>query len=216
MQVSQTRGSSSSSKKTSVRKQTALVCLLLVAYVVWIGMLFIGHLVLFEYELTPSPLTNTKRVFPHHSGVQLAHGRQNIVLFLHPACPCSVATVDEFHQLMRQGDKDSVGTVIFYMPPEKEGEWSLAPIIQSVKRIRNVSVEYDTDGSLAQTFGVTTSGHVLIYDGRGVLQFTGGITGSRGHSGDNHYLELAKQCILARKAKYTTTPVFGCSLRAIR
>lgn len=216
MQVRQTRGSSSSSKKPSVRKQTALVCLLVVAYVVWIGMLFIGHLVLFEYELTPSPLANTKRIFPHLSGVQLAHGRQNLVLFLHPACPCSVATVDEFHELMREGEKDSVGTVIFYMPPEMEGEWSVAPIIQSVKRIRNVSVEYDTDGSLAQTFGVTTSGHVLIYDGRGVLQFTGGITGSRGHSGDNHYLELAKQCILARKAKYTTTPVFGCSLRAIR
>jgi hypothetical protein len=202
-------------KKTSGIRQAALVCLFLTAYLIWISLLFVGHLVLYEYELTPSPLANTKRVFPQVSNVQLAHGRQNIVMFLHPGCPCSEATVDEFHELMREGEKDSVGTVVLYMPPEKEAEWSLAPIIQSVKRIRNVTIEYDTDGSQAETFGVTTSGHVLIYDGRGVLQFTGGITGSRGHTGDNHYFDLAKQCILARRAKYTTTPVFGCALRSV-
>lgn len=170
---------------------------------------------LFEYELTPSPLVNSKRVFPVNSGLPLAHERQNIFMFLHPACPCSAATVDEFRELMKQGEKDSVGTVVFYMPPEKESEWEVRPLIQSVKRIRNVTIEYDSNGSQADLFGVTHSGHVLIYDGRGLLQFSGGITGSRGHPGDNHYLQLAKQCVVARRPKYTVTPVFGCSLRAI-
>lgn len=210
-----TPGSLSTDKKKSTIRQTAFVFLFAAAYLIWISLLFVGHLVLYEYELTPSPLANSKRVFPQSSDVQLAHGRQNIVMFLHPSCPCSEASVDEFHELMRAGEKDSVGTVVFYMPPEKEPEWSLAPIVQRVKRIRNVTIEYDTDGSRAETFGVTTSGHVLIYDGRGILQFTGGITGSRGHTGDNHYFDLAKQCILARRAKYTTTPVFGCALRAV-
>lgn len=210
-----TPGSLSTDKKKSTIRQTAFVFLFAAAYLIWISLLFVGHLVLYEYELTPSPLANSKRVFPQSSDVQLSHGRQNIVMFLHPSCPCSEASVDEFHELMRAGEKDSVGTVVFYMPPEKEPEWSLAPIVQRVKRIRNVTIEYDTDGSRAETFGVTTSGHVLIYDGRGILQFTGGITGSRGHTGENHYFDLAKQCILARKAKYTTTPVFGCALRAV-
>ncbi|PZM81110.1 MAG: RedB protein [Candidatus Melainabacteria bacterium] len=210
-----TPGSLSTDKKKSTIRQTAFVFLFAAAYLIWISLLFVGHLVLYEYELTPSPLANSKRVFPQSSDVQLAHGRQNIVMFLHPSCPCSEASVDEFHELMRAGEKDSVGTVVFYMPPEKEPEWSLAPIVQRVKRIRNVTIEYDTDGSRAETFGVTTSGHVLIYDGRGILQFTGGITGSRGHTGENHYFDLAKQCILARRAKYTTTPVFGCALRAV-
>lgn len=210
-----TPGSLSTDKKKSTIRQTAFVFLFAAAYLIWISLLFVGHLVLYEYELTPSPLANSKRVFPQSSDVQLAHGRQNIFMFLHPSCPCSEASVDEFHELMRAGEKDSVGTVVFYMPPEKEPEWSLAPIVQRVKRIRNVTIEYDSNGAQAETFGVTTSGHVLIYDGRGILQFTGGITGSRGHTGDNHYFDLAKQCILARKAKYTTTPVFGCALRAV-
>ena len=198
-----------------MRRQTTYVGIFLIAYLIWIGLLFIGHLVLFEYELTPSPLANSKRVFPAHSGIQLAHGRQNIILFIHPACPCSAATVDEFHDLMQVGEKDSVGTVVFYMPAEKESEWELLPIVQSVKRIRNVNIEYDNAGSEADRFGVTTSGHVLIYDSRGVLQFSGGITGSRGHSGDNHNFQLAKQSAEARRPRYTVTPVYGCALRAI-
>ena len=116
---------------------------------------------------------------------------------------------------MKEGDKDSVGTVVFFMPPEMESEWSLLPIIQSVKRIRNVTVDYDIDGSEAALFGVTTSGHILIYDSRGVLQFSGGITGSRGHTGDNHFFQLARQAVVNKKAKYAATPVFGCALRSI-
>lgn len=215
MNVTPSKGSILKVLKAPIRRQTTLVCIFLAVYLVWIGLLFIGHLVLFEYELTPSPLVNSKRVFPVHSGLQLAHERQNIFMFLHPACPCSAATVDEFRNLMKEGEKDSVGTVVFYMPPEKESEWEVLPLLQSVKRIRNVTIEYDSSGSQADLFGVTNSGHLLIYDGRGMLQFSGGITGSRGHSGDNHYFQLAKQCVVARRPKYTITPVYGCSLRAI-
>lgn len=215
MQTIRERGRFISAMKQTLRGQTAFACILLVVYFVWICLLLAGHLVLFEYELTPSPLTNSKRVFPYQSAVHLARGRNNIIAFIHPACPCSRATVEEFHNLMQEGDKDSVGTVVFFMPPAMESEWSLLPIIQSVKRIRNVTVDYDTDGSEAELFGVTTSGHILIYDNRGVLQFSGGITGSRGHTGDNHFFQLARQAIVNKKAKYAATPVFGCALRAI-
>ncbi len=202
--------------KSNFRRQTAFVSLLLVVYTIWIGLLLIGHTVLFEYELTAGPLSNSKRIFPDKGSVQLTHSRQNLILFLHPACPCSVATVDEFRDLMRQGEKDSVGTVVFFMPHGKEGEWSMLPIITSVRRIPNVSILFDADSSQADLFGATTSGHVFLYDGRGILQFSGGITGSRGHTGDNQYFELAKKTILCKSPKYTTTPVFGCSLRGLQ
>ena len=193
-------------------KKAGTFLVLIFAYSVWVGLLSVGHLVLFEYEMTAGPLIDSRRVFPNNSEIKITHGRQNIILFLHPACPCSDATVQEFHKLMREGDKDSVGTAVIYMPRKMEGEWSLQPIISSVKRIRNVSVVHDTDGSLARLFGATTSGHVLVYDGRGVLQFSGGITGSRGHVGDNQYFDLARTSVLAKNPKFATAPVFGCSL----
>lgn len=187
--------------------------LLLLAYMIWSALLLTGHLVLFEYEMTASPLANTKRVFPQKSIVQIAKGRQNIILFLHPMCPCSMASVDEFHELMRAGEKDSVGTVVAFMPHDMQSEWALQPVFSRLKRIRNVSIVYDSNGAQADLFGATTSGHVLIYDGRGILQFSGGITASRGHSGDNANFELAKKSIHDRNPKFVTTPVLGCALR---
>ena len=203
-------------RKPTARRQTAFISLLLVAYAIWGGLLLIGHIVLFEYEMTAGPFVNLKRIFPTKSSILLTHGRPNIILFLHPCCPCSVASVDEFHQLMREGEKDAIGTVVFYMPHEQEAEWSHQPIVSSVKRIRNTSVLYDTDGSQAELFGAATSGHVFIFDGRGVLQFSGGITGSRGHTGDNHNFEMARATIIDRRPKFATAPVFGCSLRGVQ
>lgn len=197
----------------SQTKGPAIKILLILAYMMWTTLLLTGHLVLFEYEMTASPLANTKRIFPAKSIVQMAKGRQNIILFLHPMCPCSMASVDEFHELMRAGEKDSVGTVVAFMPQEMQSEWALQPVFSSLKRIRNVSIVYDTTGAQADIFGATTSGHVLIYDGRGILQFSGGITASRGHSGDNANFELAKKTILERNPKFVTTPVLGCALR---
>ncbi len=210
------RKDSDTAREQKPWRKTAFISLLVVAYGLWAALLFTGHVVLFEYEMTEGPLANSKRIFPEKSSVQLTHGRQNIILFLHPACPCSAASVDEFRDLMREGEKDSVGKVVFFMPPDQESEWSLLPLISSVKRIPNVSIVYDTNGAESDLFGATTSGHVFIYDSRGVLQFSGGITGSRGHTGDNKNFEIAKNTIIARNPKYATTPVFGCSLRWIQ
>ena len=43
----------------------------------------------------------------------------------------------------------------------------------------------DDDGAEARRFGAETSGQTLLYDARGALAFSGGITGARGHAGDN-------------------------------
>lgn len=206
----------SAARKKDRWHRATFISLIVIVYGIWFALLITGHVVLFEYEMTEGPLGNSKRIFPEKSAVQLTHGRQNIVLFLHPACPCSAATVDEFHELMHEGESDSIGKVVFFMPPEQESEWALLPIISSVKRIPNVSISYDTNGSQADLFGATTSGHVLIYDGRGILQFSGGITGSRGHTGNNKNLEIAKNTIIAKNPKFVTTPVFGCSLKGMQ
>ncbi len=43
----------------------------------------------------------------------------------------------------------------------------------------------DADGREARHFGAATSGQTLLYDERGTLVFSGGITGARAHAGDN-------------------------------
>jgi hypothetical protein len=61
-------------------------------------------------------------------------------------------------------------------------------------------------------FGAETSGTILLYDYHGNLLFKGGITGSRGHAGDNLGEDAIASLCLGQAAATNQTPVFGCSL----
>lgn len=210
--VSFPASSCSQQNETISNSKVPLKVLVIAAFAVWGLLIFVGHFVLFEYEFTAGPLTNSKRIFPATSAVQLAHGRQNVVLFLHPVCPCSVSSVGEFRRLLKEKGAEAVGTVVAYMPQEKVTEWSLEPVFTTLRRIPNVNIVFDSDGAEQKKFDAATSGHVFIYDGRGVLQFSGGLTGSRGHAGDNANYQTAKHTLLAKNPKFATAPVFGCAL----
>jgi hypothetical protein len=76
-----------------------------------------------------------------------------------------------------------------------------------------VSVAADDEGREHARFGVETSGHVLLYDAAGKLMFSGGITPSRGHSGDNTGRDAVVRLLRHGGVERTKTPVFGCSLK---
>ena len=80
------------------------------------------------------------------------------------------------------------------------------------KAIPGVEVMKDQDGSEARLFQAFTSGQTLLYDSKGHLVFNGGITGSRGHSGDNAGRKAIISLVTEGKANRTNTFVFGCSL----
>jgi hypothetical protein len=75
----------------------------------------------------------------------------------------------------------------------------------------------DDGGVEARRFGVKTSGTVLLYSALGRLLFHGGITGSRGHEGDNYGITRLAAA-LRGGAGDTAVPVvsrvFGCALGA--
>jgi hypothetical protein len=76
-----------------------------------------------------------------------------------------------------------------------------------------VSAAWDPDGREARVFGAQTSGVVFLYDTHGELLFEGGITGSRGHAGENFGADrLAAALRSGRPGAGTPSPVFGCSL----
>ena len=72
----------------------------------------------------------------------------------------------------------------------------------------------DADGREAKRFGVETSGQTLLYDANGRLIFSGGITGSRGHVGENAGELALISLINGGQAERNATSVFGCPLFA--
>jgi hypothetical protein len=137
-------------------------------------------------------------------------------MFAHPQCGCSRASLGELAIIMAHGRGQVNASVFFYRPTEPP-EWTRSHLWETATAIPGVHVFEDPDGSVAESFGVFTSGQTLLYDSAGRLRFKGGITAFRGHSGDNVGRSAINALLhgdaLAATAFPVTTPVFGCSLR---
>ena len=79
-------------------------------------------------------------------------------------------------------------------------------------KIPGLRVIRDQGGSEARRFAIEGSGHVLLYAPFREVAFQGGITGSRGHEGDNVGRSAIVSFILDGHSPVSHTPVFGCSL----
>jgi hypothetical protein len=73
-------------------------------------------------------------------------------------------------------------------------------------------VVWDEGGAEARRFGATTSGHAVLYSPDGRLLFRGGLTGARGHAGDNANLDALAAVLDGAPSPHINVPVFGCPL----
>ena len=102
--------------------------------------------------------------------------------------------------------------VVFTIAPGLPDSWKKGDLWTTASATPAVHVVQDDGGRIARQFAVLGSGHCLLYAPSGRLLFSGGITGSRGHAGDNAGQLAVIDLIQSGHADVTRTPVFGCSL----
>ncbi len=78
--------------------------------------------------------------------------------------------------------------------------------------IPGVKVMTDEDGVEATRFRSLTSGQAMLYDSNNRLVFSGGITASLGHAGDNQGRSAILAWLTTGAANTNHTAVFGCPL----
>ena len=103
-------------------------------------------------------------------------------------------------------------TVVFPLPKGVAPHWEQGELWQEAAMIPGLRAITDQDGQEAGRFGVKGSGHVLLYQPSGQLVFSGGITPSRGHEGDNPGRSAVISLILQGRSPVDRTPVYGCPL----
>lgn len=141
-----------------------------------------------------------------------------VLIFLHPRCSCSHASVHELQRILlsteTNGSSLRVQAQVFLFQPDETDfeDWDGSAMISELKRFRSVEICNDPYGRIAASHGVVTSGHVLIYDADGYLKFSGGITQSRAHEGENTNGILAARSIHNVSTETVRRPVFGCSI----
>lgn len=179
----------------------------------WAGTAVFGGHALLKYENSPGKVGQVTSAWPADSQVQLATDRPTLVMAAHPQCPCTRASVAELAQLMAHVQGKVQAYVLFYSPRDSGADWQNTDLRRTAAQIPGVTVLSDVDGAEAQRLGAETSGHTFLFDPSGRLLFNGGITASRGHSGDNAGESAIVSLIDNRTSARTKTFVFGCSLK---
>ena len=179
---------------------------------VWLGAAGIGLARLWRYEATPGKVGAPPTHWPDGSQVERRVKRPTLVVFAHPRCPCTRASLGELALIMAQCPGRVDAHVLFFKPSGFPNDWEKTGLWLSAEAIPGVKVVCDEDGSEAKRFRATTSGYSLLYNSMGRLLFGGGITGSRGHSGDNAGRNAIESFLMNGVADQKQTFVFGCPL----
>ena len=174
----------------------------------------VGFVILARYEARPGPTGRPPTQCPEAAAARLDSSRPTLFLFAHPQCPCTRATMSELDRIAAHCT-GRVRILVYFLSAPELGEEALhGSLWATASRIPDVEVRADDGGRLARSFGVETSGHLLRYAPEGRLLFEGGITGARGHEGDNVGKTSILAAILGGTPARVSTPVFGCALRS--
>lgn len=149
------------------------------------------------------------------AGVVLDPKQPTLIMLVHPKCPCSRASLTELSRLVALRPNRAAISVLFLRPAGCPEAFADTDLRRQAEAIPGVSVRTDDNGDAAKRLGAATSGETLLYAPDGRLLFHGGLTGSRGHEGDNPGLGA----VLARlrgEAGPAEAPVYGCPMTADR
>lgn len=185
--------------------------LAIIGITLWTMAVGIGFLWITDYGTRPSQQAQAPLLLPFENINDQQKKLPTLLLFAHPHCPCTRATIAELARLIAHHRGQVNVHVLFYRPLEKPREWAESELWQLAVKLPDVIVSTVNELDLLR-FGVFTSGQTLLYDTEETLIFSGGITSARGHEGDNTGRSAISTYLHGGKIPLTQTPVFGCSI----
>jgi hypothetical protein len=182
------------------------------AICVWILAVGAGWTALSKYQNTPGKAPASPQEWPSVSSIHRQSDLPTLVMFLHPHCPCSRASLAQLSSIMTHAQNKMRTQVVFVKPVDVPLDWVKTDLYEKALKIPGVNVMIDEDGREAEMFHGEVSGQVMLYDASGQLVFSGGITASRGHEGDNDGQDAILSFLNNGTLVKDKTPFFGCVL----
>lgn len=176
---------------------------------------FVGSLAglhaLMDYSAQAGGVAAVHESWPQGSSLPRS-SKKHLVLFVHPGCSCTKATLSEFSRLMsRPLAKDLTAEVVFMKTPKLEALFSENPLVKKASRVPRTTISFDPGGEEAKLFGAETSGMSYLYGEGGNLLFAGGLTMARGHEGRSTGIDAVEDH-LSNKIGRRIAAVFGCDI----
>jgi hypothetical protein len=185
---------------------------MVIASVFWLGLVSGATVLMTRYSNSPGGGGQAPKSWPSDSQIPLASHQPTLVMFVHPHCPCSRASLGELERFLSSARRRVSACVVFLRPTGTEPDWEKTDLWRKALSIAGVTVRGDEGGIETQRFHVETSGQTLLYGPDGKLSFEGGITLARGHSGDNPGRAALEELVREGHSDRSRTPIFGCGL----
>jgi hypothetical protein len=178
----------------------------------WLAAVCFGIGWLWSYNHAAGAQSTPPEGWPEKSLIARKASGDTLVMLVHPKCPCTRASIEELSKLMASCKDRLTAQVLFVIPEAAGSDWYKTDLWMSAASIPGVTVSIDKDGLESSQFGALTSGQVVLYDASGRLLFSGGITESRGHAGDNAGRRAIESLVNRGTAGVDRSLVFGCPL----
>jgi hypothetical protein len=178
----------------------------------WVSGIAWGIQKIQAYSSTPGVVAAAPASWPGSALVEPKQGESTLVMFMHPQCSCTRASLAELQAILDRTHGAVSAWVVVLKPNAMGDEWTHSATWKAARAMPGVTVVMDQEGAEAGRFGASTSGHTVLYDARGQLQFTGGITAARGHVGDNTGRQRVVSLVETDTADSHQHEVYGCGL----
>jgi len=173
-------------------------------------------MIAYEFKRESASAERMVTHWPADSQIVTTPGRPTLLLFLHPKCPCSRASLAEMERIwVQQNDQNEFSpqlVVVATVPPDQPSDWLSTSTVEQAERLSGARLVVDPDGREAQRFGATTSGTVMWFDAEGNCLYAGGITSGRGHEGSNVGRDCLEQLMRGQTPSEKSLPALGCRL----
>lgn len=180
--------------------------------VLWIGASCGGLAMLAMYANSPGPSRQAPSQWPSDASIRLSDKGSTLILFAHPRCPCTRASLGELEKIVARFPRSVTPWVVFFKPSGSDDSWDQTDLQTTAAAIPGVHVVSDVDGVESRRFHATTSGQTMLFDNQGRLSFNGGITQARGHAGDNVGRFAIESNLADSASDCRGTSVFGCPI----
>jgi hypothetical protein len=181
-------------------------------FLAWCFAIAAGWLSIECYANRAGDLTEPPSRWPAESQLPRPAGHARLLLFAHPRCPCTRATLAELDRFLTRNRENVDTCVVFTKPADVPDGWEGSDLLRKAQSLEGVSTIVDTGGIETKRFRAHTSGVAMLYNREGRLLFYGGLTASRGHEGDSAGMAALQAILDGQCPSIAHTDVFGCPL----
>jgi hypothetical protein len=183
-----------------------------IGLMLWLSVVSAGFASLAIYKGTPGALAESGVEWPRASAMERDRERMTLVLFGHPLCPCTRASLQEIEAALTDAPKSMRVILVACESSNPSEQTSQEDMRAAATRIHGAHLFVDVGAVEAERFGAATSGQTFVYGADGKLLFSGGVTGARGHVGFNPGRDAVARLAQGKSAIPWSTPVFGCPI----